>query len=146
MFVTLVHYLFCVVPLTLWVACVASSRQLAAGCACAGAAARPGSGSSSNGSSCERGGSGGNWVSGGNGSRGGCWAGRLRVVSVPQALALAAIVGVYGVGALDKAAKLNGTVSVLASPGFAWTIPLAVLLALWPQLPDKRAGCLGKRE
>ena len=146
MFITLVHLCFCIFPLTLWLACVVGSRQLAA------RAVRPPS----------RPASGGALTAGGGGSGGagpapesraapaGKAAARPRLLALftlPQWLALAAIVGVYGVGTWDKVAKLNGLVAVLVSPGLAWTIPLAVLLAAWTALPGPGcASCMGKRE
>lgn len=138
MFVSLVHLLLCVLPATLWVACVVARRcQLAHH---ASPISRSGSrSSSSDGSTCGR----RRLESGGEPSHrsllreGSCLAdgsatGRWSF-SVPQLAAFAALAALNWAGVYHKAASLMGAISLVASPGLAWTLPLALLLVVvWP--------------
>ncbi|PRW58812.1 metallophosphoesterase [Chlorella sorokiniana] len=151
MFVSLLHLLLCVLPATLWVACVVARRCQLAHHASPGAVSRSGSRSSSEGSTCgrrrlESGGEAsyrsllreGNCLA--DGSAAGRWA-----FSVPQLAALAALAALNWAGVYYKAASLMGAISLLASPGFAWTLPLALLLVVaWPG--PRRAGSTQKGE
>jgi len=149
---SLVHLMFCVFPMTLWVACVVGRRQLAL------KQSAPSRSSRRSSSSAIRVGIEGSSTTNADSSpsaarskecgsqegAAGLWA-KLQQFSMLQLLALAGIAALNVLGAYDKAAKMNGWMSVVLSPGFAWTIPLAVLLVLWPPL-SKRALCLGKRD
>lgn len=152
MFVSMIHLVFCVIPITLWVACVVGSRQLPQHPQRAQhqrTPSRPGSSSSSagNGNGNGNGGSGAAAPGSGGSTGRGAAVGKLwRVFTLPQLLALACVLGLNWWGAYDKAVKLTGPLAVLLSPGFVWTIPLAVVLVLASQLPGRRSSCMGKRE
>ncbi len=146
---SLVHLMFCVFPMTLWVACVVGRRQLALKQSLPDRPSRrsssstvrvgiDGSSSSSDSSASAPVGKECGSSQGGVG----LWV-KLQQFTVLQLLALAGVAALNVVGAYDKAAKMNGWMSVVLSPGFAWTIPLAVLPVLWPPL-SKQALCLGK--
>ena len=98
MFICFFHLASCVVPMTLWVACVVGQRMQQR--------SKPG------------GGGGG----GGGGRPGGArW-------TAPQIAALLLVAGVNVPYMYVKMYKLLGGWVLLLSPGMTWTIPLAVLL------------------
>lgn len=152
MFVSLVHLLFCVLPVTLWVACVVARRCQLAHHAAPAAVSRSGSRSSSEGSTCSR----RRLESGGEPS----YRSLLREASLladssatgrwsfsrPQLAAFAALVALNWVGVYHKAASLMGVVSLLVSPGLAWTLPLALLLVVCWGGPRRACGGTQKGE
>lgn len=138
-FVSLVHMVVCVLPATLWVACVVGRRlQLQHSHLPAGVSRT--SSSSSGGSNGQR----RTLESGGAGSTaslllGGCLAGGSGggastcsrwSFSRPQLAALAALAAWNCATIYWKAASLMGGIALLVSPGLSWVLPLALLLVV----------------
>jgi hypothetical protein len=96
----LAHLLFCLGPLTLWVACVVGGRVI-----------DPGSTASPS-------------IS----PRSGALRRRRRWLTVPQAVALAAIAAANWHAFYRKIWVFSGLWALLLSPGFAWGVPLAAVL------------------
>lgn len=141
MFVSLVHATLCLLPATAWVACVVARRL----------ALHPYSPPASRSTSSESGGGGAarrRMEAGGVSSSAssllgagaaGASCGRWSF-SAPQVAALLAIAALNCSTLYLRAASLMGGLSLAASPGFAWTLPLALLLVVAWGVPRRRGG------
>jgi hypothetical protein len=148
MFVSLAHTLACLLPATLWVACVVARRtqlqphspppsRSASSDSCGG-------GSTGGRRRVEAGGTGpARSLLGGEAPRAGC--GRWSF-SGPQLVALAALACLNWVALYSRALAFMTPISLLLSPGFAWTLPLALLLVTAWGGPRRRGPAPGKGE
>lgn len=150
MFVTLVHCIVCLLPATLWVACVVARRcqlQPHAYAAVSRSASSDSSGSEGRRRRMETGGGAGSATSlqGGCAAAGpdGCvrWSFSAAQVAAFVGLALFNVSAMY-----RKAGALMGGIALAVSPGFAWTLPLALLLVVGCGGPRRPCGRTAKGE
>lgn len=174
MFVSLASMLLCVLPATLWVACVVARRvQLQPYCSSGGggagrsvsrSASSESSGSSGRPGRMEAGGRspggtpardalsrglllGKHASSSSSGGAAGAPAGPGRLsFSVAQLVALAGLFALNFAGTYRRAWALMGPSAVLLSPGLAWTLPLALLLVVAWGGPRRPGGQAAKGE
>ena len=148
MFVSLAHSLMCLLPATLWVACVVG-RRLQLQPYSYRAVSRSSSGSDSSSEERRRMEAGSHGSSAslrcGSGGAAAPACGRFSF-SLLQLVALAGIAAFNWAAIYLKAYLLMGAAAVLASPGLAWTLPLALLLVVAWGGPRRPCGAAAKGE
>lgn len=148
MFVCFVHLCTCLLPATLWVACVVARRLQLARHPSASAFSRCSSSDSAGSEGRRRAMEGGGTSSAASLLGGACLAAGADgggtcsrwSFSAPQLAALAALAAGNWLLVYHKAASLMGGIALLASPGLAWTLPLALLLVVGWGGP-RRSAC-----